>query len=328
MAGKKKINWLLILQGWAMLLVIIGHSSLVPFEEAPVWDRLLFQFAYSFHMPLFMLISGFLFYQTRIKHNEEKSNWGGYKELLFNKFQRLLIPGLFFSIVALLLKFAFPGEMERTISFSLPEIIRSYLYPFDNAFRELWFVVTLMWMFVLAPLWRLTFKHDGAVVATVVVLLLLHLCHPSTELLCLGRLMIFAIWFYLGMICCKYDWVSIMQKNPYLIFLIGSFIYIVGLYLHDSIATCGGIIFSFAFAFIADKFLPQLFCTFRNYTYQIYLIGIFAQIFVKIIAKHSDMPYVVGYLLCVAAAIYVPVIISRLVKKINWPPLSICVGLK
>ena len=252
---------------------------------------------------------------------------GGYKELLFNKFQRLLIPGLFFSLLALLLKFAFPGEMERSISFSISEIIRSYMYPFDNAFRELWFVVTLMWMFVLVPLWHLTFKHDGSVVATVVVLMLLHLEHPSTEFLCLGRLMGFAVWFYLGMICCKYNWVDILQKNPYLTFLIGV-IYIIGLYLHDSIATFGGITFSFALAFIADRYLPQLFCTFRNYTYQIYLIGIFAQIFVKIIAKHISMPYVVGYLLCVAAGLYIPVVISKLVKKINWLPLSICVGLK
>ena len=59
-----------------MLLVVIGHSSLVPFDDSPVWDKLLLQFAYSFHMPLFILISGYLYYQTRIKHNEAKSRGG------------------------------------------------------------------------------------------------------------------------------------------------------------------------------------------------------------------------------------------------------------
>ena len=45
--------------------------------------------------------------------------------------------------------------------------------------------------------------------------------------------------------------------------------------------TVGGIVSSFGFALIADKFLPKLFFSFRDYTYQIFLMGIFAQMFVK-----------------------------------------------
>ena len=67
---KKKINWLLILQGWAMLWVVIGHSFLGIAGEGPAWENALFRFAYSFHMPLFMLVSGWLFYLTRLKASE------------------------------------------------------------------------------------------------------------------------------------------------------------------------------------------------------------------------------------------------------------------
>lgn len=67
MLEKKKINWLLILQGWAMLWVVIGHSTLVNSGEGPIWDVVLIRVAYSFHMPLFMLVSGWLFYLTRLK---------------------------------------------------------------------------------------------------------------------------------------------------------------------------------------------------------------------------------------------------------------------
>ena len=65
--GKKKINWLLILQGWAMLWVVIGHAFIGQTGERPEYVDVLFDFAYSFHMPLFMLVSGWLFYQTRLK---------------------------------------------------------------------------------------------------------------------------------------------------------------------------------------------------------------------------------------------------------------------
>lgn len=50
-----------------MLWVVIGHSFLGVFEEGPVWENALCNFAYSFHMPLFMLVSGWLFYRTRLE---------------------------------------------------------------------------------------------------------------------------------------------------------------------------------------------------------------------------------------------------------------------
>ena len=66
MAEKKKINWLLILQAWAMLWVVIGHAFLRKHGEGPEWETMLGNFAYSFHMLLFMLVSGWLFYLTRL----------------------------------------------------------------------------------------------------------------------------------------------------------------------------------------------------------------------------------------------------------------------
>jgi hypothetical protein len=57
-------------------------------------------------------------------------------------------------------------------------------------------------------------------------------------------------------------------------------------------------------------------------------MGIFAQIFVKIMYKHISIPYVAAYLLCILMGLYVPVLVSKLIEKINWKPLSLCVGLK
>ena len=80
MTGKRKINWLLILQGWAMLWVVIGYAFLGKAEEGPDWENALVHFAYSFHMPLFMLVSGWLFYLTRMMPS--KANWGAKNGLI------------------------------------------------------------------------------------------------------------------------------------------------------------------------------------------------------------------------------------------------------
>ena len=66
---KKKINWLLIMQGWAMLWVVIGHSP-ISLDNMPYYVSVMYKFAYSFHMPLFIMISGYLFQLTKLSRIE------------------------------------------------------------------------------------------------------------------------------------------------------------------------------------------------------------------------------------------------------------------
>ena len=339
MAEQKKINWLLILQGWAMLWVVIGHSFLGVAGDGPLWENALFKLAYSFHMPLFMLVSGWLFYLTRLKSYE--TTWGGHFSskddshkwtnwtIFKDKTLRLLLPGLVFSIVALVLKLAFPGEMSRQAGLSGQEIIHSYLYPNDNPMRELWFIATLFWFFLLTPMWKVLLSNKWLKWMSLVIIILLHFYHPNVELLCIGRLVNYAVWFYLGLLISHEDYVDkYMTKQPVLISLIGIVVYVAGRYVEPFIATIGGIILSFGFALLLDKCIPKTFFTFRNYTYQIFLIGIFAQMFVKIMYRHISMPYEAAYVLCILMGLYVPVLVSKLIEKINWKPLSLCVGLK
>ena len=161
------------------------------------------------------------------------------------------------------------------------------------------------------------------------VIAVLHFFHPQTKLLCIGRVFSYAIWFYLGIVVSKEDLVDkYLIKQPWLVLLIGVATYIAGKYTHPFITTVGGITLSFGLALITDKYIPRLFFSFRNYTYQIFLIGIFAQIAVKIIYRHLDMPYVGAYLLCILMGLYVPVVVSKLLEWSNWKPLLMCVGLK
>ena len=81
-----RINWLSVLQGWSMLLVVIGHVTLTNVfqdPETPVSAEIE-RIIYSFHMPLFMFISGFLFYLTKIGRNKR------YVETIGDKAKRLL----------------------------------------------------------------------------------------------------------------------------------------------------------------------------------------------------------------------------------------------
>ena len=328
--NRGKINWLLILQGWAMLWVVVGHSFLGTVNEGPLWENALVKFAYSFHMPLFMFVSGWLFYLTRLK-SRELANGGGwnYNQIVKDKALRLLLPGLVFSIFAFVTKAVFPSEVARSAGLSLGEVFHSYLYPIENPLMELWFIVTLFWFFVIFPLWEVSLRNDKKMWLMVVLLIVLHFCHPNVQFLCLERVFKYAIWFYLGIVICKTGTIErVFNKVPWLTFFVGIVIYVLGYYTDSFITKIGGITLSIGFALLADKYVPRLFFSFRNYTYQIFLMGIFAQVAIKILYRHITMPYVVGFLICFAAGLYIPVLVSRLVKQTKWKPLLMCIGLK
>lgn len=323
----KKISWLRILQGWAMLWVVIGHACLGKPGEGPGWENALYDFAYSFHMPLFMMISGYLFHITRLKDGERRG-WT-WKAIARDKAKRLLLPGLVFSIVALASKIAFPGEMDRRVGLSLTEILHAYLYPYDNPFRELWFIFTLFGFFLLAPVWKRSLSNAKAMCVTMCVLIVLHYFHPQTEFLCIHEMSVHCIWFYLGLVLSKEDYVNrALAGNLLRMLAISATIYFIGRYSHTDIATLAGISLSVSLAMIADRQIPKLFFSFRDYTYQIFLMGIFAQTVVKIMYRHVSVGYPYAYLLSILAGIYVPVAVSRLLERINNRHFLICIGLK
>jgi hypothetical protein len=91
-----------------------------------------------------------------------------------------------------------------------------------------------------------------------------------------------------------------------------------------------GLIVTSAFlAHYADRFIPWLFLLWRNYTYQIYLMGLFFQIAIKILYKKGIIEsYPLGFILCILLGLYAPVIISLIAKRINNKFINLCLGLR
>lgn len=82
-----------------MLWVVVGHAPLLSVDMIqPGYVEILYRIAYSFHMPLFIFVSGYLFYMTRI------SKPMPYAEMVLDKLKRLGIPFLFFTLVAMVVK--------------------------------------------------------------------------------------------------------------------------------------------------------------------------------------------------------------------------------
>ena len=139
----------------------------------------------------------------------------------------------------------------------------------------------------------------------------------------------YVLFFYLGMIACKYRIVDRFAVAYKTILVIAGSIYVASIFLDFALLSAlSGIALSVSLALLADRFVPQLFAGFINYTYQIYLISIFVQVLVKILYKHDLIThYATGYVVCILAGIYVPVLIAATAKKLNIRFINLCLGL-
>ena len=173
--GKEaKIYWISILQGWSMLLVVIGHVTLTNIFENPATpisaevERII----YGFHMPLFMFISGGLFYYTKIRKGKK------YGVTIRDKAKRLLAPFIFFT-----------------------QIINSVLYPASNPLGEMWFIITLFIIFLFYPVFKWSLQWNKCIVSVWITALLLNLFFPKDiEILCFSQVAYYLVYFYSGLL--------------------------------------------------------------------------------------------------------------------------------
>ena len=110
MSNTKRVNYIYIAKGIAILCVIIGHT----FATYDKDDRLVITFIYSFHMPLFFILSGFF----------AKDHIYDVKKAIIKKAKQLLLPYAAINILRYITQIMLSGITKA----SLTNFILSFLY--------------------------------------------------------------------------------------------------------------------------------------------------------------------------------------------------------
>jgi fucose 4-O-acetylase-like acetyltransferase len=120
---KKRIVWIDNIKGFAMLLIILGHSF--PPDTLKIW-------VYSFHLPLFFFVSGYLFKKRPLD------------ETIKRKTKSLLIP----YFVTALLSLPVGYLILRVIGKSATELFYDFFYLNGSVGWNvpIWFLVVLFWI--------------------------------------------------------------------------------------------------------------------------------------------------------------------------------------
>lgn len=189
-----RIDYIDILKGIGILFVIIGHMYTAP--ECRVY-------VYSFHLPLFFIISGALLNETKYK---------AFKDFFISRFKSLFFPFMVFYVI-LWLGWFFVERPMRSIDVS----------PVETAFGLIWASDSWRWIFPGGLLWFVpalfsleiiyyavitTFKNKWLSLAVLVILFVMGLSLARFDLFILpwgiNNALISIPFFAVGHLCKKF----------------------------------------------------------------------------------------------------------------------------
>jgi len=215
---KKRILYFDIAKGIAILTVIIGHLGGLP--------DIVGRFIFSFHMPLFFLVSGYFMKPMNVQ------------EIFRKRGKELLIPYAITSLAVIVLASCKDMIQRKSVSEILTTCTQwlwAAFYGSGNNYTDpiyikqigaIWFLLAMFFAFLIVN-WALKYKNPP-----VLVLLMVFVGYYSSQIFWLPFSvqagMVASGFVYLGFLARKYDIVEKIKTIPF-IFFICIFIWIVGL---------------------------------------------------------------------------------------------------
>lgn len=310
----KKISFL---QTFGIILVVLGHT------EKNGTSFFIRDLIYSFHMPLFIFISGYLLkFTTEGKIGDIQLNI-----FIIKKCKRLIIPYILISSLAYIPKYLLGKFAVRPLELSIKDYIFNMLYPWDNPIIFFWFLPTIFLIILFTVVLYRVLKNK----TEIILLLALVINIVSSKFLDIRFLNIngglnYLIFFILGIYYLenenKFD--RIFQKRNTSVFIITFIILIINtvivfptikvLYIFIAVI---GIIFSLSCSSIylnsGYSFLERL----KGKSFSIYLFSWFPQVFVRILGYQIlNLSMTIVIPISLIMGIYIPVLINLFIKNI------------
>ncbi len=133
---EKRLEWVDIARGFAIILVVMGHV-VSSYHEAGLYEtsdfmNFICKFVYSFHMALFILLSGFLYSRSDSRKSKKTS--------ILQKLINYGIPYVLFSVLWVFMKLLFQEFTNTPVT--LHDLLLIPFYPISF----MWFIYALLIM--------------------------------------------------------------------------------------------------------------------------------------------------------------------------------------
>ncbi|MDE6390359.1 MAG: acyltransferase [Duncaniella sp.] len=162
------------LQIIGIILVVLGHSM----HEYPDGDMgrstLLYRMFYSFRMPLFMFVSGFLMYYTaKQTHNGKVAT---FSEFTRRKVERLLLPFIVLTLIVFVPRGLMSGMADDVVELSIDSFWKAFVYSEHIPIPYFWFLqasfILLVFNYIVITLGEKAHINSVILFASIILLFL------------------------------------------------------------------------------------------------------------------------------------------------------------
>ena len=191
---KKRIGWIDSLRGIAMFFVIFGHA----FYRR---NNKIRNYIYSFHMPAFMAISGYLAFRP-----SKKSDKGSLLSSIIRRFRQLIIPFVLWTLLLLLIKTGLSVG-----------VIKDYFFYPDKGLWFLWVLFFITVIFIIGGRISEIIKVKQELIILLICLLLVGaMIYLELRVLGFQFIAYYYLFYSLGFYLNKYK-ERVVTKNHYAI---------------------------------------------------------------------------------------------------------------
>lgn len=311
-----------------IILVVIGHYH--P-ENSPTWFSSIRDIIYSFHMPLFMFASGYIYISTLLAKNT-------YMEFILKKVRRLLVPYFTTSILIISLKLISQENMYIENPTSYLSYFKMLYSPEAGYF--LWFIWALFLMFVTISF----FKTKSSRIKLFIASIIIHFMDLNiTDIFCINQFLGMLVYFMLGVVIAENkEKLKVLAINKILVtvmFILSEYLYLfkTGNFI-DSIVTFTvpfiGIYFVYIISdYLASKRISGLFLALSSSSYIIYLLhttfqGLTKALILKIHPVYNNqLEFTLAALIIMMMGILMPILVNKYIIN-KYKITKILFGLK
>ena len=319
-----RVGWLDNCKGFAIILVVIGHilSGYIGknyFANHMPEMHYIYEFIYSFHMPLFFILSGYVFqmaYSIDIAQNKMR-----FKIQIMNNIYVYIL----WSCVQWAIKMLFDSDVN--IKFTCDDLLLMPVKPMGIY----WYIYVLILYYLLFYFWgKINLKDKYKLIITALISILGSFISVDFDFVFpLRRFLIYIFFFYLGMYVSKFPKTKIISGAAFAVYLSGSVISAVLIYVFDTrtlnagavgiiSAMCLSMFVIYLFEKISFLKNAKVFNLFGIYSLEIYVTHNFITAANRIILlKLGITNFYFNLILNFIMAVFIPVICSFVLKKVK-----------
>jgi len=306
-------------KGIGILLVVYGHLVMFETLGEQIWYRETKGAIYLFHMPLFMYLSGFVFFYTGAHLAVERN----YREFVLKRFDRLILPFLALALVTVIGKalashFVYVDQGVSGLWNGIAAVISNAP---QNPAISIWYLAVLFIYSIMTPI--LLKLLGGNVWALLTLALAAHFI-PLPEDFYLARIFRYYVFFAFGMVASRHAGAFLSYYSRYFFgFLV---VFAVLLYFGRSIPysllLCGMASIPVIHAFTTSSFFVRsdpLVWLGQNsmviYLLNTIAIGIAKAAYLRIFS-YKDLWFVFMIVVLLAAGVFGPLAFKYILKRI------------